>query len=117
MVCKKVNDGAGSINGELTDKIYLGDGTFQNKWLMIGDTAEHAYKGTFNGNGYTVYFLDAEISEENPDVRYAGLFGVVDGGTISNVKVSEKFIIIMQLIRPRESMKNSISEAEELPVI
>lgn len=85
---KKVNDGAGSINGELTDKIYLGDGTSQNKWLMIGDTAEHAYKGTFNGNGYTVYFLDVEISEENPDVRYAGLFGVVDGGTISNVKVS-----------------------------
>ena len=85
---KKVNDGASSINGELTDKIYLGDGTSQNKWLMIGDTAEHAYKGTFNGNGYTVYFLDAEISEENPDVRYAGLFGVIDGGTISNVKVS-----------------------------
>lgn len=54
---KKVNDGASSINGELTDKIYLGDGTSQNKWLMIGDTAEHAYKGTFNGNGYTVYFF------------------------------------------------------------
>ena len=61
---------------------------YQNKWLMIGDTAEHAYKGTFNGNGYTVYFLDAEISEENPDVRYAGLFGVVDCVTISNVKLS-----------------------------
>ena len=41
---KKVNDGASSINGELTDKIYLGDGTSQNKWLMVGDTAEHAIK-------------------------------------------------------------------------
>ena len=85
---EKVNSGATSINAELTDKIYLGDGTAWNKWPMIGDTAEHAYEGNFRGNGYTIYFLCAEISKENPDVRYAGLFGVVDGGTISDVKVS-----------------------------
>lgn len=86
----EVNRGNTAINAELTDDIFLNDfeTNTANRWPMIGDSLDHGYRGNFNGAGHKVYLLYAEISEERPEVRYGGLFGVIDGGRVSNLRVA-----------------------------
>ncbi len=51
------------------------------EWTPIG-TADKPFSGTFDGRGYT-------ISRLNYSGEYAGLFGHVNNGTISNIKLAD----------------------------
>ncbi|MBE6536018.1 MAG: hypothetical protein E7677_05290, partial [Ruminococcaceae bacterium] len=53
-------------------------------WLPIGTGEINAFKGVFDGAGYTI----SGLSIESSTVIYAGLFGYVTGGTVKNVGVS-----------------------------
>lgn len=60
------------------------------EWTPIGKSdsqgnIEHAFSGTFNGNGHKIYNLD--FAPTYGDGMLQGLFGYVDGGTIQNVTV------------------------------
>lgn len=52
-------------------------------WAPIGKDADHPFKGTFNGNRKVISGLTV-----TGDYANAGLFGVVDGGTIQGVTVT-----------------------------
>ena len=86
----QVNSGNGSINAKLTNYIYLNSYNTSYKWVIIGDTTDHPYRGNFDGNGQKVVYMNAQISKEDPDRRYAGLFGVIDGGSVRNLTVLGK---------------------------
>ncbi len=64
----------------LTDNINLN----HRRWTPIGISSSEAFKGSFDGNGYTIDNLKI-ISHKN---GYAGLFGYVQGGTLSNIIVN-----------------------------
>ena len=79
----KVNAGEYSACAKLTDDIVL---NANENWTPIGNyTTENQifYKGTFDGNGHTISGLNV-----TGDFQYAGLFGVVTGGTIKNLTVA-----------------------------
>ena len=63
-------------NYELTDDI-----TLSENWTPIG-TKDNPFKGTINGNGKTITGLN--INKDNGD--YAGLVGLLDGGSVNNIK-------------------------------
>ena len=66
----------------LTDDIELG-GSAENPWTPIGSDKEHAFTGTFDGNGHTIRELYINSNSE-----YAGLFGYVGAdGTVKNLTV------------------------------
>lgn len=88
----EVNSGRGEINGKLENYIYLNDYNTAHNWTMIGDTEENPYRGKFDGNGQKIVYMRAEISMENPEHKFAGLFGVIDGGTVQNLTVLGKVI-------------------------
>ena len=54
-------------------------------WIPIGNS-DRPYAGTFNGQGYTIYGLNVEKSED-----YIGLFGY-SRGTIKNTSVAASYI-------------------------
>ena len=60
---------------ELTNDIDLGD------WEPIG-TEERPFKGRLLGNGHTIKF---RINKNTSDSYNAGLFGVINGGTVSDL--------------------------------
>lgn len=60
---------------ELTNDIELGD------WEPIG-TEEQPFKGKLYGNGHTIKF---KIDKKTNESYNAGLFGVIDGGTVSDL--------------------------------
>ena len=65
----------------LTDDIDLGGE--ENQWTPIGSDKEHAFTGTFDGNGHTIRELYI-----NSNSKYAGLFGYVGAdGTVKNLTV------------------------------
>ena len=88
----EVNRGNGEINGRLENYIYLNNYNTNHNWTMIGDTEENPYKGNFDGNGQKVVYMRAEITQKDPEHRYAGLFGVIDGGNVKNVTVLGKVL-------------------------
>lgn len=67
-------------NAILCKDIDLGN---QN-WTPIGKSSSYAYKGVFDGQGYTVKNLSITGSATGS----YGLFGYVNGGTIKNLTVS-----------------------------
>lgn len=85
---EQVNSGNNAINGRLENTIYLNDHDTKYNWMMIGNSEQFPYKGNFDGNGQKINFMYVVIDDENPSYRYGGLFGVIDGGTVSNLSVS-----------------------------
>ncbi len=67
----------------LTGDINLGD----FPWNPIGTTKDLPFKGTFDGQGYTISGLTC-IIEDVSSSTYAGLFGGISGATIKNLTVS-----------------------------
>ncbi len=60
------------------------DGTSGNRaWTAIGVSLSKSFRGTFDGQGYGIYGMNAWN-----DGSYAGLFGCCIGATIENLKVS-----------------------------
>lgn len=53
------------------------------KFKPIGD-ANHAFKGVYNGNGYRI----TNLSFNDENLSYIGLFGNVDGATIKNLTIN-----------------------------
>ena len=54
-----------------------------SNWIPIG-TAEHPFRGKFDGNGHTIYNLTINTK----DLIYAGLLGVISDGGVKNLTVS-----------------------------
>lgn len=75
---QQVNDGRSSICAVLTKDIDLGD----EPWTPIGQYARNAYKGVFDGQGYTIKGLYINSSDSNQ-----ALFGYVSGGTVRDLIV------------------------------
>lgn len=74
-----VNAGRGAAyNAVLTKDIDLGD----EPWTPIGKNYSYAYKGTFDGQGYTIKGLYINSSDSNQ-----ALFGYVSGGTVRDLIV------------------------------
>ncbi len=80
---------------ELAQDIDLGDlsvnggnwnpiGWYQNNMEIAGEVT-HPFSGHFNGCGHTVKNLN--IARDGMPLDYAGLFGVIDGGSVVNLKV------------------------------
>ena len=54
----------------------------------------HSFQGTFDGNGNTIYNLSIKKADpENAD-QAIGLFGIVDGGTVKNLKFENADIYV-----------------------
>ena len=53
------------------------------EWAPIGSDKNHAFKGTFDGQEYTI----SNLKIENNDLDCAGLFGYATNATIKNVNV------------------------------
>lgn len=95
MSAKQLRTFAGMVNAgtDFAGKtIMLGaDIVLSGEWTPIG-TAEHPFKGTFDGsikisdNNYEYYAVSG--LDVNGTIPYAGLFGVVDGGTVQNLTVT-----------------------------
>lgn len=76
---QEVNAGRGAAyNAVLTKDIDLGD----EPWTPIGKSTSYAYKGTFDGQGYTIKGLYINSSDSNQ-----ALFGYVSGGTVRDLIV------------------------------
>ena len=89
-VAQTTKDGTTTPYTSLTDALnaakdggtveLLGDVTLTT-WTAVG-TETDPFEGTFDGKGYTITGLT--ISSESSD--YVGLIGILDGGTVKNVK-------------------------------
>ncbi len=55
--------------------------TLTGNWTTVGTDPE-PFKGTFDGKGYTITGLNIPTN----DNEYVGLIGILDGGTVKNVK-------------------------------
>ncbi len=83
------------ITFNLTKNIYLNDNVSEYEdwyntppkyyWYPIGNINTQ-FKGSFNGNGYSIYGLYSFPSAES-NLSYAGLFGYVDNATITGVNL------------------------------
>ena len=94
----KVNNGEAEAWAKLTQDIPLSS----ENWTPIGKDENTAYKGTFDGGGFTISGLvinieDSGTYKENVNV-FAGLFGCIIGdetesggnrGVVKNVKVAD----------------------------
>ena len=99
---KSVNDG----NDYAGRTVVLGDNidlSLQDKnWTPIGTGTRsgsgykgNAFKGTFDGRGFTISGLtiDATVSGDDVDDAY-GLFGVIDGATVTNLTLANVHITV-----------------------
>ena len=79
-----VNGGNYDACAKLTDDIVL---DANENWTPIGNSingyVDKGYSGAFDGGGHTISGLNV-----TGDFQYAGLFGVVTGGTIKNLTVA-----------------------------
>lgn len=75
------NFSSGEDSAVLMDNIDMKDA----QWTPIG-TADKPFSGNFDGNGHT-------ISGLNYSGEYAGLFGYMNNGTISNIKLADSSFV------------------------
>lgn len=76
-----VNSGKSNLNAILTNDIDFGGTTS----VVIGNSVETPFSGTFDGNGKEIKNINLTVSHDN-----FGLFGTVSGGTVKNLSVSGK---------------------------
>ena len=82
---KVVNDGSTSANAVVTAPI---DMSCSDNFPMIGDGTKK-YSGSFDGQGYPISNLKIVGSETQTNV---GLFGVISGGSVSNIVLANASI-------------------------
>lgn len=94
-----VNGGNSAINARLTanikvnDKVFNDDGSLisdPKTWTPIGVSYSKAFKGTFDGAGYTISGLYCDMTDRI-DIEYVGLFGRINGGTVTNLGVLDSY--------------------------
>ena len=90
-VAQTTKDGTTTPYTSLTDALNAAKGggtvellknvTLTGNWTTVGTESE-PFKGTFDGKGYTITGLNIPTN----DNEYVGLIGILDGGTVKNVK-------------------------------
>jgi len=90
-VAQTTKDGTTTPYTSLTDALnaakgggtveLLGDVTLTGTWTAVGTETE-PFKGTFDGKGHTITGLNIPTN----DNEYVGFIGMLDGGTVKNVK-------------------------------
>ena len=75
----------GDVNGDGTVEALKTELTTGNGFMPIGKTSELAFKGTFDGNNYTISHLRVERN-----AKYVGLFG--NSITIQNLTIKDSYI-------------------------
>ncbi len=101
---KGLKDGAKAYY-KLANDIYLNDVSTENwyekenlnLWFKSNDTASNAFKGSFDGDGYTVYGMYYKEDVTTGSKSYAtGLFPTVsDGAKIENISVKKAYLSIL----------------------
>lgn len=108
---QQVNSQETRINAILKVDINLN----MQQWRPIGDSTTTGFNGIFDGNGYKISGLN--VSNQ----RYAGLFGVLDSGTIKNLTIENSIITadetglaggIVGLAEKFSHMENIVNKAE-----
>ncbi len=92
----------------------VSDITLSDEWTPIGTGTRdgfsytgNPFKGIFNGGNYTISGLTINIPNSNEDYAF-GLFGVVDGGTVKNLKLTDvismflpvKLLVVLSVCSP-----------------
>ena len=90
-VAQTTKDGTTTPYTSLTDALNAAKGggtvellknvTLTGNWTTVGTETE-PFEGTFDGKGYTITGLNISTNEND----YVGLIGILDGGTVKNVK-------------------------------
>jgi hypothetical protein len=78
---------------KMTTNLDLGS----QQWTRIGGatgtlTTTFPFKGTFDGQGFTVSNLYQVITGNSEDAKNIGLFGYVEGGVIKNLGIASGFV-------------------------
>jgi len=84
-----VNNGDVAYNNKyyiLNNDIDLSDYQSDSGWAPIGQIAKSPFKGNFNGNNKIITGL---IIDNSKSMGNFGLFGTVDGGTITNLGIED----------------------------
>lgn len=85
LLAQRVNNGRSDYQNKyfelFSDLLY--DSEVDNNHTAIG-TADHPFRGNFNGAGRVVAFVNI-----NKNADYQGLFGYIDGATISNIQFTD----------------------------
>ena len=84
---QQVNEKGNTFSGKTV--VLTADIDLENKaWTPIGQTGATEFKGTFDGQNYTIKNLNVDSSAETDEHYSSGLFGWVEGKiTIKNVKI------------------------------
>ena len=107
-VAQVVNSGDvnyGSAHYLLTSNISL---SAIPNWTSIGNSADKAFKGTFDGNNHSISNLKQNVLASNE--ACAGLFGYVSGGIVENCKIEGCAILasVLSSSSPNPSCAGSI---------
>ena len=88
---KTVADGD-SWNGQKV--LLVADIDLENAlWTPIGQTGATQFKGTFDGQGYTISNLKIDSSAQTGKNYASGLFGWLNGAVVTNVNVDKATVI------------------------
>lgn len=81
----------------------MSDDTYNSLHYKLGNdinldshlfTTIDTFKGTFDGDGYTIY--NALFNGlEKEDIIYYGLFSTIDGGTVKNLNINKENIVLL----------------------
>ena len=80
-------------NGELNSE---SESSFK-KWTPIGNDYNNQYTGIFDGNNKTISGLYYNENIHSTSRSYVGLFGHINGGTVSNVEVNDTYFYLFKI--------------------
>ena len=93
----QVNNGDKYICAELTTDIYVNenvlneDGTLKDgnyrEWIVIGNSYDNIYSGTFDGQGHTI----SGLYYNNQDLDCTGLIGYMEDGYVENMGIVDSY--------------------------
>ncbi len=91
-LAKQVNDGT-----ELYDDMFVKltvDLDLGNKsWTPIGKIKGNTFRGTFDGDGHTIYNLTCKTEDGNSSAIFGGVFGRIDNGIVKNLNVEGAVVV------------------------
>jgi len=83
-----------AVSKNMTGKyILMNDIKVTGSWLPIQSSEDDAFRGVFDGNGYTISGLYYYGFLDNGKTLRLGLFECVRGGLVSDLKVSGEFTV------------------------
>ncbi len=91
-LAKQVNDGTELYDDKfvkLTVDLDLGN----HSWTPIGKIKGNTFKGTFDGDGHTIYNLNCKTEDGNSSAIFGGVFGRIDNGIVKNLNVEGAVVV------------------------